>query len=69
MLSWREEVPWQNYRYDIFRQNPATLLFDSIASTTASTFTDTALTNGTEYCYFVRSIGTYGFAFFGGSDC
>ncbi len=60
VLTWQEEVPWQNYRYDIFRQNPATLLFDSIASTTASTYTDTALTNGTSYCYFVRSIGTYG---------
>lgn len=58
-LSWQEFVPWSNNRYDIFRQNPLTSLFDSIGTTTLSTFTDSGLANGTSYCYFIRSSGSY----------
>ncbi|MEE4215597.1 MAG: gliding motility-associated C-terminal domain-containing protein [Bacteroidales bacterium] len=52
-------VPWVNYRYDIFRWNQNTSLFDSIASTNLLEFTDTGLENGIEYCYYVRSEGAY----------
>ena len=52
-------VPWVNYRYDIFRWNPNTSLFDSIASTNLLEYTDTGLENGSEYCYYVRSEGAY----------
>ncbi|MDT8400419.1 MAG: gliding motility-associated C-terminal domain-containing protein [Bacteroidales bacterium] len=52
-------VPWVNYRYDIFRWNPNTSQFDSIAGTNLLEATDTGLENGQEYCYYVRSIGSY----------
>jgi gliding motility-associated-like protein len=59
LLSWQEDVPWHNYRYDIFRKNDATGQFDSIANTTANNYADKGLTNLKEYCYYVRSVGTY----------
>jgi gliding motility-associated-like protein len=59
LLSWDSEVPWNNYRYDIFRQDKASGLFDSIGYSTAGTYADRNLVNGEEYCYYVRSVGTY----------
>ena len=59
ILTWQQLVPWDNYRYDIFRRNNATGVFDSIGSAPASPYYDKGLTNGTEYCYYVRSVGTY----------
>ncbi len=59
LLSWEHIVPWNNYRYDIFRKNDLTGLFDSIGQTNARDFADRNLVNGKEYCYYVRSIGTY----------
>ena len=59
LLSWEHAVPWNNYRYDIFRKNDLTGLFDSLGQTTARDFADRNLLNGKEYCYYVRSIGTY----------
>lgn len=58
-LSWTAQVPWSNQRYDIYRWNLLTLVFDSIASTTGSQYTDTLLTNGQEYCYKVLATGSY----------
>ncbi len=58
LLSWQEEVPWENYNYIIFRRNAAGQ-FDSIASTTAMNYADRGLVNGQEYCYYIRSEGTY----------
>ncbi len=55
----KRNVPWVNYRYDIFRWNPNTSQFDSIASTNLLEFTDTGLENGQEYCYYIRSTGSY----------
>ena len=55
----RRNVPWVNYRYDIFRFNEATSVFDSIASTNLLEYADTGLVNGEEYCYYVRSLGSY----------
>ncbi|MCB9306719.1 MAG: gliding motility-associated C-terminal domain-containing protein [Lewinellaceae bacterium] len=59
LLSWQEAVPWGNYRYDIFRKNDATGLFDSIGFSTTNSYADIGLINGKEYCYYVRSAGTY----------
>ncbi|MFO7721751.1 MAG: gliding motility-associated C-terminal domain-containing protein [Bacteroidales bacterium] len=61
-LAWSPVTPWLNLIYVIYRQNPLSGQFDSIGSTTAQSWSDTALTNGTTYCYFVKSIGTYGSA-------
>jgi gliding motility-associated-like protein len=52
-------VPWINTRYDLFRFNPVTLAYDSIASTNQLAFSDTGLQNNKEYCYYVRSVGGY----------
>lgn len=52
-------VPWINKRYDYFRFNKATSVWDSIGSSTQLEFTDLGLVNGQEYCYYVRSTGAY----------
>ncbi len=59
-LSWTEETPWDNFSYTIFRREPGGSTFDSIAAVTEQAFRDTGLINGFEYCYYVRSSGTYG---------
>lgn len=59
LLSWQASVPWNNYRYIIFRKNESTGAFDSIGQTTTRNYADRNLVNGKEYCYFVRSVGTY----------
>jgi gliding motility-associated-like protein len=52
-------VPWINSRYDIFRLNNSTSEFDSIGTTSQLNWADMGLTNGSEYCYYVRSYGGY----------
>jgi gliding motility-associated-like protein len=52
-------VPWINSRYDFFRFNDVTLRYDSVGTTTQLSFTDTGLTNGKQYCYYVKSVGAY----------
>lgn len=59
VLSWQEAVPWDNYSYDVFKRN-AGGSFDSIATVATTTYRDTGLINGTEYCYLIRAVGTYG---------
>ncbi len=59
LLSWQDIVPWGNYRYDIFRKNDLTGMFDSIGSSATRNYADRNLLNGKEYCYYVRSAGTY----------
>ncbi|MBI2967959.1 MAG: gliding motility-associated C-terminal domain-containing protein [Bacteroidetes bacterium] len=60
MLTWDEKTPWVNYLYEVYKFNPATSQFDSIGSTENRYYSDTGLVNGREYCYYIRSIGTYG---------
>lgn len=62
VLTWQFDVPWANARYDIFRKNNTTGIFDSVGSSTTPTYTDRGLINGVEYCYFVRASGSYGIA-------
>lgn len=52
-------VPWINTRYDFFRYNPATMVYDSIGTTNQLQWVDTGLENGVNYCYYVRSFGGY----------
>ena len=58
-LSWSEFVPWKNEKYAILRQNDLTGDFDSIAVATKPAYADTGLLNGKQYCYKIKSIGTY----------
>lgn len=75
-LRFEKSVPWIVERYDIFRYNESSMLFDSIGSSVDPVFTDTNLLNGETYCYKVRAIGTYndvslpsGFANFSQKGC
>ena len=56
-LSWKELVPWINYRYDIYKYNGAN--WDSVGTSTSTSFTHTNLINGVTYCYKIKSIGSY----------
>lgn len=59
LLSWQENVPWNNYEYIIYRKNDSTGSFDSIGISGTREYADLGLENGQEYCYYVRSVGTY----------
>ena len=61
ILTWSELVPWSNNSFTIYRKN-ATGQFDSIGVTQARVYEDKNLENGEEYCYKVRTSGTYGIA-------
>ncbi len=58
-VSIQRNVPWINYRYDIFRWNDMESRFDSITSTNLLEYTDTGLVNEQEYCYYIRANGSY----------
>jgi gliding motility-associated-like protein len=56
-ISWQVNVPWINYRYDVYKLNGTA--WDSIATTKQLFYTDTSLVNGKHYCYKVKSVGAY----------
>ena len=58
-LRWDYIVPWSNFEHTIFRYNESTMVFDSIDTTTETSYYDRGLENGKEYCYKVRTQGTY----------
>lgn len=58
ILSWSVDVPWTNSSYIVYREN-AGGTFDSIATVTGTTYTDSGLVNGNMYCYKIKSIGQY----------
>lgn len=58
-LQWQEDVPWKNIQYIVYRHNPLTNVFDSIATTSEQTYVDIGLINGKFYCYYIEAIGYY----------
>ena len=52
-------VPWINTRYDFFRFNDNTSVYDSVGTTNQLSYMDKGLENGKEYCYYIRSVGGY----------
>jgi len=58
-LNLNFNVPWTNREYVIFKQNPVSLLFDSLTTTNVPAYVDTNLVNGISYCYKVKTIGHY----------
>ncbi|MDR0207308.1 MAG: gliding motility-associated C-terminal domain-containing protein [Bacteroidales bacterium] len=58
-LSWKENVPWMNTLYVIYKFNDFTQKYDSIATTSNHYYTDEGLINGENYCYYVKSAGQY----------
>ncbi len=58
-LDFGPQVPWTNDYYAIYRKSPGSSVFDSIGMSEEPSFRDTLLTNGQEYCYYVKSVGGY----------
>ncbi len=58
-LSWDYNTPWMNDTFHVFKRDNGTGLFNYLATTNAKTLTDTALTNDTSYCYYIKSFGHY----------
>ena len=58
-ITVKRNVPWINSRYDIFRLNETTMKYDSVGTSTQLEFFDSGLVNGREYCYYIRSTGSY----------
>ncbi len=52
-------MPWSNYSFAIYRKDPGLAIFDSIGFSTQPAFDDQGLHNGTEYCYYIKSVGKY----------
>ncbi|MEI6576676.1 MAG: gliding motility-associated C-terminal domain-containing protein [Bacteroidota bacterium] len=59
ILKWSCFVPWTNDTMVVYRQNPVSLLYDSIGNSKNSMFVDSNLVNGKYYCYYVKGIGSY----------
>lgn len=58
ILSWDELVPWENFEYEVFRENDMGAL-ESIATVNDPIYRDEGLENGVEYCYVIRAVGSY----------
>ncbi len=58
-IDFQKNVPWINTGYVIYRYNNNSLQYDSIAYTNNEFYIDSALVNGKEYCYKIKSYGKY----------
>jgi gliding motility-associated-like protein len=58
-INFLKNVPWQNQEYHVFRFNENSFDFDSIGFSEEEFFIDSGLVNGEEYCYYVKSKGSY----------
>ena len=59
-LSWQQFVPWTNYRYDIYRAIPTgSSNFVKIDTSITTSYIDSGLVNGLNYCYKIVSVGQY----------
>ena len=56
-ISWALNTPWINSLYEVYRDIAGT--WTLVGSSATNSFTETGLSNGTEYCYLVRSTGAY----------
>lgn len=59
-LSWVHYVPWSNYKYFIYRKDPAQTIFNLHDSTTTLNYVDSInVVNRSTYCYKVLTKGQY----------
>ncbi len=59
-LSWNSNTPWNNYKYTVYRKNPAQTTFTAIGTTTLTTYVDSInVVNRSNYCYKILSEGEY----------
>lgn len=60
LLSWEYYVPWDNYRFEIWRSDLGGA-FTLVGTTSEDNYKDTwNVLNGIEYCYKIRAYGDYG---------
>ena len=57
-LRWQSDVPWYNFKYNIYRSENG-VDFDSIGQSVLPNFLDKNLTNQKEYCYKIKASGSY----------
>ena len=58
-LFWDANVPWDNFSYEVSRARTQDCNYVVIDTTINTSYLDTNLVNGVEYCYVVRSFGQY----------
>jgi gliding motility-associated-like protein len=62
-LSWNSDVPWNDSLYSIYRKPPLPYpqVFSFLATVpgTIHTYNDSNLTNGSSFCYYVKSTSQY----------
>ena len=58
-LHWSVRQPWNNVTYTIFRREMDAQTWDTVAVTTACSYTDAPLDNEKVYCYYVLAEGYY----------
>ncbi len=59
LLVMNEQVPWQNYRYNVYRRAPGETEFTYIGFSTVPEYLDSNLVNNQLYCYKVQTLGSY----------
>lgn len=58
-LNWNVNTPWNDTSFTIFRRLPSSNVFDSLTTVTSTSFNDSNLVNGLEYCYYIQATGFY----------
>ncbi|MCX8147997.1 gliding motility-associated C-terminal domain-containing protein [Thermaurantimonas aggregans] len=58
-LSYQYDGPWQNDSFVVYRREAGSITFDSIGLSTEPSYLDTGLTNGSSYCYYIKTIGAF----------
>lgn len=56
-LSWKMDVPWNNFRHIVYKLNGN--VYTPIDTVTTASYIDSGLVNGVEYSYKVKTIGRY----------
>ncbi|HKK39016.1 MAG TPA: gliding motility-associated C-terminal domain-containing protein, partial [Cryomorphaceae bacterium] len=58
-VTWREENPWLNFEYDIYRRAAGEADFEILATIDTVGYLDEDLQNNREYCYYLVAKGSY----------
>lgn len=59
-LKWNSNTPWNNYKYTVFRKDPAQITFTAVGTTSLTTYIDSNnVVNRSTYCYKILSEGQY----------
>ncbi|MBC8173534.1 MAG: gliding motility-associated C-terminal domain-containing protein, partial [Chitinophagales bacterium] len=60
LLTWDFNVPWTNFEYVIYKENPTgSGSFDSLTTVFEQNYTDDSLANSFEVCYQVKALGKF----------